>query len=50
MYRRRGTIDGVAMIFFVAGGLIVIYGGDAAKNLGWILIIIGIVKQMFEWK
>ena len=45
------AIDGIAILFFLGGGLFVILGTTAQLiNIGWILIVIGIVKQLIEWK
>ena len=50
MYRNHSNLDGVAVAFFLAGAFILISNGIESKNLGWLLLIIGIVRQIIEWK
>ena len=49
MHIDRSNLDIVSMVFFIVGAFIVISQPQTA-NVGWVLIIIGIVKQLMEWK
>lgn len=48
MARPFSTFDGISAIFFIFGGLLIVL--QQAENLGWVLIVVGIVKQLLEWK
>jgi len=47
----RTIVDGIAALFFLMGvGLIVANKGQNMTNVGWIFVLIGVVKQLKEWK
>lgn len=51
MAKKTSTLDGLSMLFFLAGALLVIFTkSQSTANVGWILIVIGIVKQLLAWK
>ena len=49
--KNRSTLDGIAMLFLLAGASLVVFTkSQNMVNVGWILIVIGIVKQLLVWK
>ena len=43
-------LDGVSLLFFLLGLIFVIVAKtQGLTNIGWIFIMVGIVKQVLEW-
>jgi len=49
MHTNKSNLDILSMVFFIAGAFIVV-SDTLNTNLGWVLMVIGIVKQLLEWK
>ncbi len=51
MGKKRNQFDGIAAIFFLIGVILIVMNKNSNMvNTGWVLIVIGIVKQIVEWK
>ena len=47
---KNKELDGTSILFLILGIIIVIFGNDTQiSNVGWILIMVGLVKQLLEW-
>ena len=43
-------LDGLSILFFIFGLLLIVSNQTQnSVNLGWVLVIIGIVKQLIVW-